>query len=323
MTEEDQYEDGTIPFPTKRTDTPCFTYYKIYGNLIAGPPPVIVLHGGPGAQHKYMTPFKALWKRYGLPVIFYDQIGCGRSVHLRHLKGDQEFWKIDIFHEELENLIRHFKLDAPDGSGYHLLGHSFGGQLVTAFAAKQPPGLQRLIIASASASKALFNKELWKLTEQLSPKAQASIHDAVEKLDFSRPAYLAANAEFRETFVCHARPYPPPLMVPDPDTQPDDDTVRTTVQGRSLWIREGTMRDYDFIPILHRINVPTLLYKGETETTELDPMIPLFEGIAKCRFVTIGKASHMPHLDSAELYEKTLTLVGMFLKPGDWAGPRE
>lgn len=78
------------------------------------------------------------------------------------------------------------------------------------------------------------------------------------------------------------------------------------------------MRDHNFIPYLHRINVPTLLYNGETETTQWDPVVPLFEGITKCRFVTLAKASHMPHLDSPEMLEKTLRLVGTFLKPEAW-----
>lgn len=234
MADEDHYQDGTIPFPNARTETPCFTYYKIYGDLKAGPPPVIILHGGPGVQHKYMTPFKALWKLYGLPVIFYDEIGCGRSVHLRHLKGDTEFWKIDVFLDELANLIRHFGLDDPAGPGYHLFGHSFGGTLVTEYATRQPPGLQRLIIAGAWASKLLFYQGIWKLSEQLSPEAQAGIREGVEKMDFSLPAYQKGYAEFRETFICHYRPYPPPLMVPDPDTQADDDTVRMTVFVNSI-----------------------------------------------------------------------------------------
>src|SRR5262245_50083565 len=39
--------------------------------------PLLMLHGGPGAGHNYLLPLKALADER--PVIFYDQLGCGRS----------------------------------------------------------------------------------------------------------------------------------------------------------------------------------------------------------------------------------------------------
>ncbi|KAI0021240.1 hypothetical protein F4780DRAFT_790370 [Xylariomycetidae sp. FL0641] len=38
--------------------------------------PPIALHGGPGAGHDYRVPLTDLTSRQGVPVIFYDQIGC-------------------------------------------------------------------------------------------------------------------------------------------------------------------------------------------------------------------------------------------------------
>ncbi len=39
--------------------------------------PLLLLHGGPGAGHDYLEPLEALGS--DRPVIFYDQLGCGRS----------------------------------------------------------------------------------------------------------------------------------------------------------------------------------------------------------------------------------------------------
>ena len=51
-------------------------WYQIAG---AGRPgvPVLCLHGGPGMPHDYLEPLADL--AASRPVIFYDQLGCGRS----------------------------------------------------------------------------------------------------------------------------------------------------------------------------------------------------------------------------------------------------
>src|SRR3954464_11390693 len=40
-------------------------------------PPLLTLHGGPGAGHNYLKPLEALAN--DRPVIFYDQLGCGKA----------------------------------------------------------------------------------------------------------------------------------------------------------------------------------------------------------------------------------------------------
>ncbi|MCF7979133.1 MAG: alpha/beta fold hydrolase [Chromatiaceae bacterium] len=40
--------------------------------------PLLILHGGPGVPHDYLENLEALASRQQR-VIFYDQLGCGRS----------------------------------------------------------------------------------------------------------------------------------------------------------------------------------------------------------------------------------------------------
>ena len=60
----------------------CLTWFRVTGELKAKNPPVVILHGGPGASHDYTDSFKNLVLG-GRAVIQYDQLGCGRSTHLR------------------------------------------------------------------------------------------------------------------------------------------------------------------------------------------------------------------------------------------------
>src|SRR3569833_907741 len=116
--------EGEIPFAVPGRERLCSTYYKVFGDLSSSAPRVVVLHGGPGGGHEYLLSFSELWSLYGLPVIFYDQIGCGASTHLPETAGDTSFWQEALFVAELDNLLDHLKLR--DGPGFHLLGQSWG-----------------------------------------------------------------------------------------------------------------------------------------------------------------------------------------------------
>jgi L-proline amide hydrolase len=68
--------EGTVPFRGHRT------WYQVVGELSAlgGKLPLLVLHGGPGLPHNYLQDL-AILADTGRPVVFYDQLGCGKSDH--------------------------------------------------------------------------------------------------------------------------------------------------------------------------------------------------------------------------------------------------
>ncbi|KAI0109344.1 proline-specific peptidase [Hypoxylon sp. NC0597] len=138
-----------------------------------GNPPVVVLRGSPGVGHEYLLSFADLWPKYGIPVVFYDQIGCGASTHLPQTVGDTSFWQESLFIAELDNVLDHLKLR--DGPGFHLLGQSWDGPLGAAFAGDRPRGLQRL-------------------------------YKCEQEADYESPAYQEASIVFRKMFVCRAEP---------------------------------------------------------------------------------------------------------------------
>ena len=60
-----------------------------------GATPLLCLHGGPGFTHYYLEPLEALAEHRR--VIFYDQLGCGRSDR----PNDVTLWTVDRFVAEL------------------------------------------------------------------------------------------------------------------------------------------------------------------------------------------------------------------------------
>lgn len=226
---EDSAHEGTIPFKVPSTGDAAPTYYKIYGDLNSGLTPVIVVHGGPGAGHEYCLPFAKLHSLRGNPVIFYDEIGCAKSAHFREKLRDESFWHVDLFVAELKNLVKHFGLDSIDGPGYDIIGHSWGGMLASYFASSQPPGLRKLILASATSNGKIFGAGLWKRLEQMSLEAKRTVEQAIEQDDFTSPEYLNAAKEFMSTYLCRARPYPPPLLAINNRNKMEDPTVGLTL----------------------------------------------------------------------------------------------
>jgi proline iminopeptidase len=73
-------------------------WYQVVGN---GPgTPLLVVHGGPRIPHYYLKPLAGLGKYR--PVIFYDQLGCGKST----APDDTSLWRIHRFVTELGEVRR-------------------------------------------------------------------------------------------------------------------------------------------------------------------------------------------------------------------------
>ena len=220
-------QEGMVPLNIPSVDTPCFTYYKIVGDPSSGSPPVVIVHGGPGGGHEYLLPFAELWPRYGLPVVFYDQIGCASSTHLPQTAGDHSFWQESLFVAELDNLLDFLQLR--DGPGFHLLGQSWGGRLAAAYASRRPPGLRRLVLASGLASSELAIQGRRLLTEQLPQEARQALDEAERTGDLENPAYSAALAIFNKQYLCRADPFPPEELKPAMKNLAEDKTVHETM----------------------------------------------------------------------------------------------
>ena len=108
-----------IPDPRQSgvtTTTPVPLYWARYGE--PGRPILIVLHGGPGADHRYLLPqMLHLADRYDL--VLYDQRGGGRS---RASDNAPIGWRDHV--ADLAAVCREMGVTAPS-----LVGYSWGGML--------------------------------------------------------------------------------------------------------------------------------------------------------------------------------------------------
>jgi L-proline amide hydrolase len=265
-----------------------------------------VLHGGPGCTHDYVDSLKGI-AASGRAVVHYDQLGNGRSTHLRDRGAD--FWTVELFLDELANLTRHLGIER----GYHVFGQSWGGMLGAEHAVTRPTGLRSLVIANSPASMELWVREANRLRELLPPDAQATLlaHEAAGTTSASE--YQAAVRVFYDRHVCRVTPWPDEVARTFAAIEADP-TVYMTMNGPSEFHVIGTIKDWSIIDRLDRIQVPTLLISGRYDEATPATVQPYADRIKDVRWEIFEYSSHMPHVEETE---RCLQVVGDFLDQND------
>ncbi|KAJ6547793.1 proline-specific peptidase [Mycena vulgaris] len=292
---------GTIDFVL---DGETFqTAYKVFGDLKSKTRPLLVLHGGPGIPHQYLLSFAEL-ESHGIPVIFYDQVGCGLSTHLPD--KPKEFWTEEFFMKELDNVLTFFKI----GHDFDLAGHSWGGMLGANYViSRNPSGLKRLILADAPASMELWSVGTNKLLEGFPEDFRAMLkrHESDGTMDSEE--YQTAIQKFNEKHLCRLQPWPSDLVIAFEALEADP-TVYSTMIGPSEFSITGTMKTWTIVDDLHKISVPTLLINGRYDDAQDVGVVPFFKRVPNVKWVQFAESSHMPFFEEKNRFFQT---VGDFL----------
>jgi proline iminopeptidase len=177
--------------------------YKLWYGIIGSGSraSVLILHGGPGGNHHNLVAFQALADER--PVIFYDQLGCGKSDR----PDNTALWTAERYFDEVAAV--------KDGLGlknYHLIGHSWGTTLAVGFAAKHPEGILSISLHSPVLNFPYYiNHVSPKLKQGLSclnGKAGRIIDDYELRGLGTKSEYDEACREFTRRHVIHTWPLP-------------------------------------------------------------------------------------------------------------------
>lgn len=205
--------EGTIPFNIQGIDEPCYTWYKVYGDLkptSGNIKPLILYPGGPGACHEYLLPLVDLYEQHGIPLIFYDPVGNGKSSPLSQKADEVSFWTPELFENELRNVVHHLGLQDQE---FDLFGHSWGGMLSSRYAASQPKGLRKLVLANTPSSVKLLNAHDKSLLSQFPQSVQQAFEKAEREGRFDSDEYEQAAMAFYKKHLCRLDPWPSEMEV--------------------------------------------------------------------------------------------------------------
>ncbi len=282
------------------------TWYRVTGDLNAGKPPLFLLHGGPGAGHNYIDSYKLL-ARDGRAVIHYDQLGCGNSTLLPDKGGD--FWTPQLFVDELDNLVDHLG----HRNGFHVLGQSWGGMLAAEYGVRVPKGLKSLTIANSPASMELWVSEAMRQRKEMPQDIQDTLNKYEKLGDYASPEYQKATMWVYERHVCRVVPFPPEVTATF-DQVARNPTVYNVMNGPNEFFVVGTLRTWNIIPELHKINVPTYIISGHFDEATRACVQPYKDNIKGSTWYIFPQSSHMPHVEEKQ---DCMNRVGAFLSAND------
>ncbi|MCC6779528.1 MAG: proline iminopeptidase-family hydrolase, partial [Hyphomicrobiales bacterium] len=243
--------------------------------------------------HDYLEPLGALADER--PVVFFDQLGCGRSEQ----PDDLSLWRIERFVAEVDAVRAGLGLDR-----VHLFGQSWGGWLGIEYMLSQPQGVVSLTLASTSASIPQFVREARRLISELPPHVRETMRRHEERGDVQHPDYLVAVDEFYRRHLCRLDPAPEPLLRSNRNVE--GNIVYLTMNGPNEFLVIGNLKDWDRTDRLSEIQVPTLITVGRYD--EITPACArtIHEGIAGSELVIFENSAHTAHLEETERYLQVL-----------------
>jgi proline iminopeptidase len=256
-------------------------WYEVRGH--ANGRPLIMVNGGPGFDHTYVLCSDA-WDALARSrrVVLYDQRGNGRSSALAKDQtctlGDQ-IADLDALRERL------------GAATIDLIGHSWGGYLVMAYAARHPDRIAHLVIADSAAPK-------WSDTEFIFKYIFPDGIDRQSRLDFADALgdtaagkqslaeyfhWLFVSTEKRDEFLSRVSTYR------------YDRTINQTLNA--------DLAKYDMWPVLPTLRMPTLVITGRYDINVAPSTAwKIHQAIHGSRWEVFEKSGHLPYFEEPEKF---------------------
>lgn len=276
-------------------DGRTLTYRKL------GHGPVLVCHpGGPGFSSTYFGDLAGLWERFTLIQI------NPRGTAASDRPSDPRAYQIEDYVSDLEELRLHLGLGR-----VMLLGHSHGGVVAQAYAAKYPEHVDRLVLASTLA--------------RFGPEQESAMRAGMDKRSgqpWAADAFAALEAEQAGKFETDQelselvfRELPLYFARYGESEAGYLDTLRTeTVNADTLKLfNQEIFTTFDLRDQLPKIKAPTLVITGDEDficgPVCADEICPAIRDVRK---VIVGDAGHMVFIEQPQAFHDE---VADFLSP--------
>jgi proline iminopeptidase len=285
----------------------------IYYEKLGQGPPLLILHGGPGASHDYFLPYLLPLMRTNT-LVFIDERGSGKSEKLADPKG----YTVEAMAADVEAVRVALGLGR-----VNVLGHSFGGVLAQAYAFAYGQNIDHLVLCSTFHSTKQLNaffkvmrsrmpEDLQKRLDKMEAEGLYGHGKAYEKNRYTSDYMVAAWGEgyFPYLYQNH----------PDPNYDPVANGIMSWDLYREMWgshgeyVVDGNLVSVEYADRLKTLKIPTLVNCGDHD--ECDPSMAkaMNEAIPGSKLVVFPKSGHMTFVDQPELFIKT---VDGFLHEGN------
>ncbi len=185
----------------------------------------------------------------------------------------------------------------------HLLGHSWGGWLAIEYAVHHGDKLKTLLLEDTVADMPHLISELERLRGALGSETIAMMQRHEAQGTINHPEYMAAITLLNYRHVCRLEEWPAPVK-----RSLDDWNMGPymTMQGPNEFLYTGNLKDWNRVPDLPRIKVPTLITCGQHD--ELTPACALRmkQNLPNAELKVFPNSSHMPFYEEPHAYYPVL-----------------
>jgi len=277
------------PIPPPResgltTTTPVPLYWCTYGP--AGARKLLVLHGGPGADHQYLLP-QMLDLAKDHELVFYDQRGGGQS---RTDDPAPITWRTHV--DDAAALARELGFEQLD-----IVGYSWGGLLamLTAIEAAGEPELELPPINSlVLIDPAPVNREQrGEFEREFNARQQGPV---IQRM---RAELAESGLRERDPAAYRQRSFELSVAGYFADPARAQDLTPFRVVGRvqqSVW---GSLGDFDLRPALAKLDLPALVIHGRQDPIPLASSESVAQAL-RARLVVLENCGHVPYVEQPQ-----------------------
>lgn len=245
-------------------------------------PPVVVLHGGPGAEHDYLvTSFSVLAAEYRLH--FYDQRGGGGSLTTR---PSRIRWRDHV--DDLEALRKRWSIER-----IAIVGYSWGGLLALLYAAEHPDHVQALTLVAPAAGWGDYHR---RFKEEFSRRSNS------EDVGRMRTELETSGLEARDPGAYRQRRFDLSVAAYFRDPVDAVEVPTFSVQLQAQQATWSSLRGYG--PELRRrlgaLQVSALILHGRHDPIPMAWAEELAAVMPRAQLVVLEESGHVPYLEEAE-----------------------
>lgn len=251
-------------------------------------PALLILHGGPGGGHDYLSNLASLASN-SQKVIFYDQLGCGKSDQ----PNDPTRWEISRFVKELATIRGSLNLHK-----VILLGQSWGGMLAIEYLLTDPEGVSGLILSNSLSSASIFAAEILRLKNQLPASILNTLIESEAKGDINNDRYESAVKAFYCRHILRMDPMPDQVW----KALNSENQSYQVMWGSNEFNFTGNLRYWERTNDLHQIQMPTLIISGEFDESTPAVNQVMHKALRNSKWITMPGCSHLPNLENPDHY---------------------
>ncbi len=268
-------------------------YYKTLGSGV----PLLLLHGGPGADHSDFLPaLQPLARRCRLVLI--DERGSGRSERLKDPKG----YTLNHMVKDIERVRKHLQVRQ-----FVVLGHSFGGILAQAYATRHPNRILGLVLAGTGSSARCVDRDFRRIRRRLPGplRTRLTSHEKVGIFQADgayTKGYAAASSRALGPYM-YAKTPPPRFKHPPPLGM---EVLREMWVRRSDFRIDGNLKGFDFTDSLARVKAPALVVIGDRDIVSTETADVTRASLPRATLVVMAECAHMMYVDQTAGFNRLL-----------------